>query len=185
MFHAENPTPSSSSSGDIIISPEDVKIFEKCDERETTNEFGEASSSATIKPSEDSESLHQNDEEENDFTAAEEQPPKKLPAIIRAILAEEWTPDKFLAHQFGNLRLLKSNQFFVSEPAAICPQLLVWDCLVRFLSELDALTRVDYCEAIDLKLASCVLERIVTLLPESPGTGIFEKKVLYFHRPLF
>lgn len=54
---------------------------------------------------------------------------------------------------------------FIGE-SAIHPSFLAWDILIRFLSELDPLSRIKYSEAIEQKFVFAFLARFFSELPE-------------------
>src|SRR5687768_8821155 len=77
---------------------------------------------------------------------------RKLPAVFGKILlrAEDFATsadqDVSCNNIFGN--------------AGVCPVFLAWDVLMRFLAELDVLTRVDYCDALE----STIVNNLLTFL---------------------
>lgn len=99
----------------------------------------------------------QNSDEETTF---HEDKNKKLPALFQRILS--------IASEFDLIQFkLPSNELFSN--ALICPIFLIWDVLLQFLSELDALTRVDYCESLDPATVNNVMTYLFTKLPDPPG----------------
>lgn len=51
------------------------------------------------------------------------------------------------------------------------PALLTWDILIRFLADLDVLSRVRFCDSIDPMLLSTSLARLFNSLPDPPDGG--------------
>lgn len=61
---------------------------------------------------------------------------------------------------------------FIGE-SAIHPSFLAWDILIRFLSELDPLSRIKYSEAIEQKFVFAFLARFFSELPEPEKSKTF------------
>uniref|UniRef100_A0A914DQJ4 E3 ubiquitin-protein ligase listerin n=1 Tax=Acrobeloides nanus TaxID=290746 RepID=A0A914DQJ4_9BILA len=87
---------------------------------------------------------------------------KKLPALFQRILiqAEDLTASLSESEERGGL--------IENEKSGVCPVFLVWDVLLQFLAELDVLTRVDYCSALESNVVHNVMTFLFTKLSDPP-----------------
>ncbi|KAH7722238.1 E3 ubiquitin-protein ligase listerin, partial [Aphelenchoides avenae] len=96
------------------------------------------------------------DQEESEHLGPQKR--AQLPKFFREILAEQ---EPFLLR---GAPILSGH-----ESAAVNPVLLLWSALVHFLAELDVVSRVYYCDALDDKLVGNVMLVLFSQIPDPPG----------------